>query len=112
MCSELVAWCYDQIGLNPVDNNNPVTIDAPADLGFSDHFDWLGCFNNGVKVVDAERSKWNDALQGKPNWFSKLIIDLFAKPFSTKDEYYTHLASVRANFGTNWKMEKRLINKK
>jgi hypothetical protein len=112
ICSELVAWCYDQIGLNPVDNNLPVTIDAPADLGISDHFDWLGCYNNSVKIDGIERNVWNDALQGKPNWLAKLIVALLVTPFSNKQEYYDHLTEYRKTFGTNWKPRTKNLGKK
>jgi cell wall-associated NlpC family hydrolase len=113
ICSELVAWCYTEIGLNPNDNKNPTSIQAPADFGFSDNFNWLGCYSQGQKVEGVKRNQWSDAVSGKPNWFSKFLVWMLVEPFSKREDYYEQLKKSQKIMSKSWKSGSHsLINKK
>jgi hypothetical protein len=90
ICSENVAWCYAEAGIDLSGKGDPVELEAPADLGCSRKLAWLGFWDRGRSVTDARRSEWHP-LQGRPNLVSRLLIRLLADPFSCRDEYYRQL---------------------
>jgi hypothetical protein len=107
MCSENVAWCYHEAGIDLGGKGTPVAMEAPADLGASKLLDWLGFYDRAKKVPDGVRNKPH-RIQGKPNWFSRLLIKLFADPFSVRDEYYSQLQKSQARARKGWKPAKNV----
>jgi hypothetical protein len=90
ICSENVAWCYHEAGIDLTGKGTPTAMEAPADIAASKKLNWLGFYDHTNKVSDGVRNEWHK-LQGKPNWFSRLLIWLIADPLSSRDEYYAQL---------------------
>jgi hypothetical protein len=94
ICSENVAWCYAEAGVDLSGKGDPTTLEAPADLGRSGRLEWLGFWNGAAPVPDGKPNE-RHPLQGRPNVISQLVIWLFADPLSCRDEYYRQLTASR-----------------
>jgi hypothetical protein len=90
ICSENVAWCYAEAGLDLSGRGAPTAMEAPADIGCSRLLEWEGFWDRARPVADAQRNEWH-ARQGRPNILARIVIRLFANPLSCRDEYYRQL---------------------
>lgn len=87
MCSELVAWAYDNAGIKLI-KGKPESIVAPGDLGRAEVLKYVGTYESGKKVRGSFRNQFRGAEQGTISKMLAKIIGLF----SVKDEYYKGLA--------------------
>jgi len=91
ICSELVAWLYQQINVNLMTDGRLTSMAAPADIGNATPIEYIGTFNKGWEVI------------AKPNEFSKFDnqdeagkgLTNFLKLLSTNDEFYEGLNTNR-----------------
>ena len=95
ICSENVAWCYAEAGIDLSGRGSPTAMSAPADIGCSALLEWRGFWDRARPVADGKRNEWHP-LQGRANWLSRLMIRLFANPLSCRDEYYAQLHESQA----------------
>jgi hypothetical protein len=102
ICSENVAWCYHEAGIDLAGKGTPIAMEAPADIASSKLLDWLGFYDHARRIPDGARNE-RHRLQGKPNWLSRLIIKLIADPFSSRDEYYQQLRRSQEHAAKGWK---------
>lgn len=88
ICSENVAWCYHNAGLDLI-ADTPEAIEAPADIGHSNLLNYIGTYENGMKMKENYRNKFIDEeFSGIENFVSNFI-----GLFSNKDEYYEKIAT-------------------
>jgi hypothetical protein len=86
MCSEHVAWCYDNASISLI-TGRPTAIDSPADLGRSNVLNYIGTFVDGKKVAGDFRNEFTDE---KFSAATQIIANIMGLA-SNKDEYYKGL---------------------
>lgn len=77
ICSEHVAWCYDNAGIDLVEGR-PETIEAPGDIGRSDKLEYVGTYVEGKKVDNFS----NKFMDRETSFIAKLatkLLELFTK---------------------------------
>jgi len=89
MCSELVAWMYEEAG-RPLIGSKPTAITAPADIGYSKALQYIGTFHHGKKI----EAELNVYLPGD-NLKKGDRMANFLKKISTRDEFYDALNANR-----------------
>lgn len=91
ICSENVAWCYKEAGIDLVPGT-PESIEGPIDLAYSKELEYKGTYNNGKFLGDDKKEFLykRHELQGKIKWYVRLLIWLLKK-LSKKDEFYKEL---------------------
>lgn len=86
ICSEHVAWCYHNAGIDLV-ADRPEAVEAPVDIAKSDALEYIGTYVEGSKV---DGNYLNKFMSNEITFLQKLtsrLIGLFAK----KDEFYAGL---------------------
>lgn len=86
ICSEYVAWCYKNAGLDLI-KATPESIESPADLGKSDILEYVGTYLQGNKIPEDYS---NEFLPGETEKIKKTVGKLLSK-LTMKDEYYKGL---------------------
>lgn len=86
ICSEHVAWCYSNAGIDLV-KDKPESIEAPADIGLSDQIEYIGTYRRGVKL---DTNFANEFIDENYSDLQKLVSK-FIGLFSEKDEFYRGL---------------------
>lgn len=89
ICSEHVAWCYKNAGIDII-KDRPEAIEAPADIGLSDVLEYVGTYVRGKRIKGSHRNKFYEQEYS----FLQKLIGGAMKLFSKKDEFYKY---VRAN---------------
>jgi len=86
ICSEHVAWCYHNAGIDLV-ADKPEAVEAPADIAKSDALEYIGTYINGTKVTD---NYFNKFMKNEISFIERLtskVLGLFTK----KDDFYVGL---------------------
>ena len=107
ICSEHVAWAYRQVGLILVPGR-PQSIQAPADLAHSPALRYVASFHGATRVTDAQLNRFHPR-QGRRNRLAVALIELLAKPISSRDEYYRAQAASRRHYGARFRAAARQV---
>jgi hypothetical protein len=94
ICSEHVAWCYKNAGIDLIEDK-PEAIEAPADLGYSEKLTYIGTYVEGKKI---ESNYKNKLMNQEYSLLQKFISSLMGL-FSKKDEFYKGLKDNKAVMG-------------
>lgn len=86
ICSEHVAWCYYNAGIDLV-ADKPEAVEAPVDIAKSDALEYIGTYINGEKL---DGNHFNDFMDVEISFIGKLTSKLLGL-FSKKDEFYAGL---------------------
>jgi hypothetical protein len=78
ICSELVAWIFEGIGVEFV-KDKTIAKEAPADLGLSDILEYMGTFDHGKRVDGNWRNRFIGDYNNILSDFVADFMDLFSK---------------------------------
>jgi hypothetical protein len=86
ICSEHVAWCYHNAGLDLV-SDRPENIEAPVDIAKSDALEYIGTYVKGVKL----KENFSNKFMGEEVTFLQKLTSRLIGLFTKKDEFYSGL---------------------